>query len=63
MEDDCNDSNSMNENSNNIHQDVLYSREVLSRTNWLYRIGALRVHDMREMDRMLEMSNSYYHHI
>ena len=30
-------------------QDILYTREVISQTTWLYRMDALRVHNIREM--------------
>ena len=32
-----------------------YPRDVLRRTNWLYRVDALRPHDMREMDTLWEL--------
>ena len=32
-----------------------YPRDVLRRTNWLYRVDALRPHDLREMDIIWEL--------
>ena len=34
-------------------------RDVLRRTNWLYRVDALRIHDLREMHNLWEMCNLF----
>ena len=33
-----------------------YPREILRRTNWLYRVDSLRMHDVREMNIMWELA-------
>ena len=40
-------------------EEIILSRNVLSKTNWLYRVDELRVHDIREMDVLLQLSNLY----
>ena len=35
---------------------VWYPRDILRRTNWLYRQDALRVHDIREMSILWELT-------
>ena len=42
--------------SDDIGNDILRPRVPLSRTNWLYRLDALRVHDKLEMQRLLQIS-------
>ena len=34
-------------------------RDVLRRTNWLYRVDALRIHDLREMHNLWEICNLF----
>ena len=33
-----------------------YPRDILARTNWLYRVDALRPHDRREMTVIAELT-------
>ena len=51
-------SESSDDESHTVHlrDDILFPREVLSRTNWLYRVDALRVHDKREMKQLWELT-------
>ena len=39
-----------------------YPRNILRRTNWLHRIDALRVHDIREMNILLELADIILEH-
>ena len=39
-----------------------YPRDIASRTNWLYRIDALRMHDIREMHIIWDLMNLYKHY-
>ena len=34
-------------------------RDLLRRTNWLYRVDALRIHDMREMYQLWDICNLF----
>ena len=34
-------------------------RDILRRTNWLYRVDALRIHDLREMHNLWEICNLF----
>ena len=36
-----------------------YPRDILRRTNWLYRVDALRPHDMREMSVLWELTELF----
>ena len=49
MEDGDDDSITDSLISDDINCDILRPRAALSRTNWLYRLDTLRVHDQREM--------------
>ena len=37
------------------HVNTWYPRNILRRTNWLYRVDALRPHDIQEMDNLWEL--------
>ena len=36
-----------------------YPRDILRRTNWLYRVDALRPHDLREMSVLWELTQTF----
>ena len=42
-----------------IPEELLLPRDVLLRTNWLYCVDALRVHDLREMEISRDLANFY----
>ena len=45
----------------NIEENIAswYPRDILRRTNWLYRVDALRPHDIREMCIMWELAELF----
>ena len=45
----------------NIEENIAswYPRDILRRTNWLYRVDALRPHDIREMSIMWELAELF----
>ena len=51
------------EQQSQIPHELLLPRDVLSRTNWLYRVDALRVHDLREMEISYYLANFYLGYI
>ena len=51
------DESSVEETENELNN--WYPRDVLRRTNWMYRVDALRPHDIREMSSLWELCVIY----